>query len=502
MAQRDEFFRQLDHLCLSVAYEDIRLKTRYSDCMPHQVCLKSKFSRNVPLNVPIVSAPMDTVTEWQLAIEMAKRGGLGAIHKNLESSTQAEHVARVKHYMHGLIPRPITMHKDQTLAEILETRDRKHYPFHSFLIVDDAGRLVGVLTGNDFDLCRDKNVPAHQVMTTSLVTAKPGTSLQDAERLMRGARRKLLPIVDDHGRIHGLYTHTDVARIIYTDSSNVNNVDVNGQLRVGAAVGTGSETMDRVEKLVSEHVDVVVIDTAHGDSRPVYETLRSIKGAYPTLDVVVGNVSEPESALRLAQAGVDGIKVGQGPGSICTTRIIAGIGCPQASAVHNCTLAVRGMNVPVCADGGIRFSGDIPVALGLGADSVMLGGLLAGTEESPGQKQIFQGRTWKVYRGMGSLGAMVDSAASRERYNQASGKKSQLVPEGVEGRVPFRGPLADTFHQLEEGLRRGMGYVGAKDIATLQEEAQFRRLTSGGVSESHPHDVEITSESPNYTRQQ
>lgn len=498
--KKDQFFGRLEDLCLSVAYEDLRLRTDYTEYLPHEVNLDSKFSRNIALKVPIVSAPMDTVTESKLAIEMARLGGLGIIHRNLSPETQAQHVARVKHYMHGLIQDPITMHKNQTIAEILEIRQRKEYPFRSFLIVDDDSRLVGVVTGHDLDIYDDVSLPAHKVMTTSLTTAKPGTTLEEAYRIIQTSRHKLVPIVDEQLHIAGLYTRTDVYRNICNDSSNLNNVDANGQLRVGAAVGIGQDAMVRVEKLVSEHVDVVVIDTAHGDSKDVYETLRSIKTAYPELDVVVGNVSEPESAIRLADAGADGIKVGQGPGSICTTRIVVGIGCPQATAVYNCTSVLRGRGIPVCADGGVRFSGDIPVAIGLGADCVMLGSLLAGTEESPGETVVFHGRTWKTYRGMGSLGAMKDNAASRERYLQSEGSKSQMVPEGVEGRVPFRGSLKDVFHQLQEGLRRGMSATGANTILVFQENAMFRRFSSGAVSESHPHDIEITQEAPNYSK--
>lgn len=495
--KKDIFFRRMERIGLAVTYDDVRLKTGFSERMPDDVGLDSFFSRRVPLRVPVVSAAMDTVTEDELAIELAKCGGLGVIHRNLSPKEQAAQVTRVKYHLNGIVIKPICVHERQSIASILKTREEKRYPFHSFLVVDSAGKLVGVLTGNDFDLCSDTSLLASTVMTRQVIDAPEGTTPEEAHTLMQQHRVKLVPIVNGQHEVVALYTLSDVKRI---QSLTTNNVDERGQLRVGAAIGVGKDALERAELLCAARVDVLVIDTAHADSAPVYDTLKRLKVEFPQTDVVVGNISQPESARRLLDAGADGIKVGQGGGSICTTRVVAGIGCPQVTAIYKCAVVADEFGVPVCADGGLRYSGDIPVAIGAGAHSVMLGGMLAGTKEAPGEEIVYEGRKWKKYRGMGSLGAMRESQAARERYQQGSTGKSQLVPEGIEGLVPWQGELKQLLHQYVGGLRSGMGYVGAADIAELRAKADFDRGTSAAQAESHPHDVVITQEAPNYER--
>lgn len=497
---KDNFFQRLEELALALTYDDVRLRTGYSEVMPADVSLETKFSRQVSLRVPLVSAAMDTVTEHELAIEIAKLGGLGIIHRNNTPKAQATEVARVKYHLNGLVLRPVTVQEDETIASILRRREEKRYSFHSFPVVNCEGKLVGILTGNDFDFCTDTSLPASAVMSRDdLLTAPEGTSLDDAFALMHRHRRKLLPIVDKEGRATALYTWSDAMRI-KSRSAASHNVDSKGQLRVGAAVGTGTDTLERADALCQAGVDVFVIDTAHGDSKPVIDTICALKHHWRTIDVVAGNISEAHSVERLIAAGVDGIKVGQGPGSICTTRKIAGIGTPQVSAIYHCSRAAEPHGVPVCADGGLRYSGDITVALGAGADSVMLGSLLAGTKEAPGDIVFLDGRQWKSYRGMGSLGALVEGAGSRERYRQSQADRDKLVPEGIEGMVPYKGNVAAVVHQYLGGLRSGMGYVGAASIEELQAKADFIRISPAGEAESHPHDVYITKEAPNYRR--
>ena len=498
-SRQDAFFNILSASGLAVAYSDIRLKSGYSEKVPSEVTVAGQFSRRVPLKIPIVSAAMDTVTEHGMAIAMAQLGGLGVIHRNFTPEQQASEVAKVRRHMNGLIEQPVWVLDTDTVADILERRDREGLSFHSFPVVNNKGRLVGIVVHNDFDLCNDLSAPVSSIMGTNLVNAVHDTSLSLAAEIMRKTKRQVLPLTDETGALAGMYIYSDVKRIA---SANLDgcNLDEDGHLRVAAAIGTGADTAQRVELLAAEGVDAVVIDTAHADSKSVYAVLKDIKSNYPDLDVVVGNVSEADSAKRLLDAGADGIKIGQGPGSICTTRIIAGIGCPQATAVYECAKAVRGSGVPVCADGGITSSGDITIALSLGAQCVMLGKLLAGTDESPGETSIYQGSKVKFYRGMGSLGAMKASQGSRERYGQGASKKDKLVPEGIEGVVPYGGSLRDVMHQQVGGLRSGMGYVGAATVEELQEKADYYRITSAGLGESHPHDITITAEAPNYGR--
>ncbi|MBI3255694.1 MAG: IMP dehydrogenase [Candidatus Andersenbacteria bacterium] len=496
----ETFFAWFNDHGWGLAYGDARLRPGsggMSRVKAELVDLETKFSRHVSLKVPIIGAAMDTVTEYPMGIALAEMGGLGIIHRNLSPKDQAFHVSRVKRHLHGLILDPICFQQDCAIREILNIRREKQYPFQSFLIVDADGKLVGVLTGNDFELCNDVDQQAREVMSVAPVCAPPGTTIDGAYALMREHHCKLLPIKEDDGRVAGLYTLSDVKRIT-SGRSKLNNLDEHGQLRVGAAVGTDEDTLERVKLLVEAHVDVIVIDKAHIDTDEAYHTLQVIKSNYGRVDVVVGNVSEPESAQRILEGGADGIKIGQGPGSICTTRIIAGVGCPQLTAVYNCSLLAQQWGVPACADGGIVYSGDIPIAIGAGASSVMLGNLLAGTDEAPGTIVHWRNRDWKEYRGMGSLEAMQERPASRERYGQAHSSPEDLVPEGVSGRVPYRGPLKKVMTQLIGGLRQGMWYVGVSNIELLRERANFRYTPGAAKEESHPHDVSITHEPPNY----
>lgn len=482
---------------VALTFDDVRLRTGYSEVMPDDVNLESRFSRNIGLKVPIVSAAMDTVTEYGLAIELAKLGGIGVIHRGLSIDDQAFHVARVKHHLNGLIEKPICVREDEKVSSILSKRDSKGYSFHSFPVLNGEGRLVGILTRNDFEFCDNDSSYAKEIMSTELLTASVQTTLDEAYDLMREGKKKVLPLVDDDEKVEGMFVFSDVRRI-KTRSAESYNLNSKGQLLVAAAIGVGEESFERVARLVEKNVDVVVIDTAHGDSKSVLDTLKEIKRNYGGLDVVVGNISVADSAKRLVEAGADGIKVGQGPGSICTTRIIAGIGRPQVSAIYDCVKEIEGDGIPICADGGLRNSGDIPIAIAAGAHSVMIGSMLAGTEEAPGETMFIQGRQWKSYRGMGSVGAMMENRSSRERYLQSDGGKNQIIPEGVEGLVPYKGRLKKVIFQYIGGLRRGMGYVGAASIEELREKGEFDKVTAAGFSESHPHDIQITEDSPNY----
>jgi len=482
----------------ALTFDNVGLITGYSEVMPDQVLVDSRFSRKVGLKIPIASAAMDTVTEYRLAIELAKLGGIGVIHRSLSPEEQASQVARVKHHLNGLIERPVCVFEDETISSILLKREEKGYSFHSFPVLSRAGKLVGLVTGNDFEFCDNLSLTAKEIMSIELLSAPEGITISGAYDLMRKEKKKILPLVNQTGEIAGMYVFSDVKRI-KTGSAENYNLDLKGQLRVAAAVGTGQEALERVARLFEKNVDVIVIDTAHGDSKLVLETLQQIKKDY-SLDVVVGNISVGESAKRLVAAGADGIKVGQGPGSICTTRPIAGIGRPQLSAVYDCARAIEDSDVPICADGGLRYSGDIPKAIAAGAHSVMMGNMLAGTEEAPGIIISVDGRQWKSYRGMGSLSALESSRSSRERYLQAQTEKNHLVPEGVEGLTPYKGKLSEIIVQYEGGLRKGMGYVGAASIEELREKGDFDRITSAGYSESHPHGIVMTKDAPNYKR--
>lgn len=497
--KKDKFFEKIESLGLALSYGDVRLKTAYSEVAPGDVNLQSRFSRNVPLNAPLISSPMDMVTEHKMAIALALNGGLGIIHRALKIKDQAKEVSRVKFYLNGLIEKPICVRADETVKSILNLAADKGYAFRSFPVLDGRGKLAGLISGSDLEFCRDRQVKASRIMTKfkNLITAPAGTGLKQAFSLMQKTKKKILPLIDQQNKLAGLYVYSDVKRIV-SGGSPAYNLDDRGNLRVGAAVGAGAEALLRAELLVERGADVLVIDTAHGDSRAVFETLKELKKKYPEIDVVAGNVSEAESAERLAKAGADGIKVGQGPGSICTTRVVAGIGCPQVTAVYNCARALRGSGVPVSADGGIEYSGDATVALAAGAASVMLGKMLAGTDEAPGQVFVRNGLPVKHYRGMGSLGAMRESRAARERYVQNETGKDKLVPEGVEAVVPYKGEVAKIIFQILGGVKSGLGYAGAADIAELQAKADFYYISSAGLSESHPHGVTMEKEAPNY----
>ncbi len=494
-AGREAFFKRISEQGIGLTYDDVRLTTGYSDILPDNVDVTSKFSRNVGLKIPIVSAAMDTVTEAEMAIEIAKLGGIGVIHKNFTPQEQANQVAKVKFHLNGLIEKPICFDQNMTIEEILKRRTERGFNFHSFPILDGNHALAGILTKSDFDFCEDHSLKAKQIMTRNVIAGRPGIGLREAYGIMQDSKKKVLPLVDKQKKIVGLYTYSDVKRILFGDSKAF-NVDGSGRLRVAAAVGVLDDAFARTEILAREKIDIVIVDTAHGDSRGVIETVRQLKKKFD-VDVIAGNVSEADSAERLIKAGADGIKVGQGPGSICTTRIIAGIGKPQVSAIYECAKVAEKYKVPVCADGGLKYSGDIPIAIGAGAHSVMIGNMLAGTKESPGEFRFHQGMQYKVYRGMGSLGAMEEHKGSRDRYNQG---KNDLVPEGMEGMVPYKGTVKEVLYQYVGGLKRGMGYVGAGTIEELRAKARFVRITEAGKAESHPHDIVITREAPNYTK--
>lgn len=497
--KQDKFFEKIEALGLALSYGDVRLKTSHSETAPNEVNLKSRFSRNVPLNAPLISSPMDMITEHKMAIALALSGGIGIIHRALTPKDQAKEISRVKFYLNGLIEKPICLDGQQTVKSVLKMMTEKGYAFHSFPVLDARGKLAGLISGSDIEFCADTRLKIAQIMTRlkNLTTAAGDISLKQAFAVMQKNKKKILPLVDKQNKLTGMYVYSDVKRVM-TGGSPSYNLDEHGNLRVGAAVGVGREALERAEQLSERGVDVLVIDTAHGDSRAVFLTLKELKQKYSKIDIVVGNVSEAESAKRLALAGADGVKVGQGPGSICTTRVVAGIGCPQVTAVYNCARALRGSGVAVCADGGIEYSGDVTVALAAGADSVMLGKMFAGTTETPGEVFIRNGVPVKQYRGMGSLAAMEKSVAARERYAQTESGKDKLVPEGVEAVVPFKGEVEKIIFQTLGGVKSGLGYIGAANINELHEKADFYYISAAGLSESHPHGITMEKEAPNY----
>ncbi|MGM9799090.1 MAG: IMP dehydrogenase [Muribaculaceae bacterium] len=476
-----------------LTYDDVLLIPAYSEVLPYQVSLKTKFSRNITLNVPIVSAAMDTVTEQQLAIAIAREGGIGVIHKNMSIQEQARQVHAVKRAENGMIYDPVTIKRGSTVSDALKMMEEYH--IGGIPVVDDDRHLVGIVTNRDLRFERDMNRAIDDVMTKeNLITTNQSTDLEQAAQILQQHKIEKLPVIDNDGKLVGLVTYKDITKA--KDKPNACK-DSRGRLRVAAGIGVTSDSMQRVDALVDAGVDAIVIDTAHGHSKGVVGVLRAVKEKYPEIDVVVGNIATGEAAKYLVENGADGVKVGIGPGSICTTRIIAGVGVPQLSAVYDVAKALEGTGVPLIADGGIRYSGDIVKALAAGAYSVMLGGMLAGVEESPGDTIIFNGRKYKAYRGMGSLEAM--EKGSKDRYFQAGETdKKKLVPEGIAARVPYKGTLYEVVYQMLGGLRAGMGYCGAPDILALHN-AKFTRITNAGVAESHPHDVAITSEAPNYS---
>ena len=480
-----------------LTYDDVLLVPHYSEVLPREVSTQSYFSRNIPLNVPIVSAAMDTVTESAMAIAIAREGGIGVLHKNMTIEEQALQVRKVKRAESGMIIDPVTLSLTSTVGDAKLCM--KEHSIGGIPIVDDAGILKGIVTNRDLRFERDKNRPITQVMTgENLITAPEGISMKDAEKILESHKIEKLPVVNKDYKLVGLITFRDIANL---QSKSVSNKDSIGRLRVAAALGVTLDAVERAEALVHAGADAVVIDTAHGHTRGVVAVLKKVKERFPQLDVVVGNIATAEAAIYLAEAGADAVKVGIGPGSICTTRVVAGVGYPQLSAVMQVAAALKENNlqIPVIADGGIRYTGDIVKAIAAGADCVMLGSLLAGIKESPGETIIFEGRKFKSYRGMGSVEAM--QHGSKDRYFQdVEDDIKKLVPEGIVGRVPYKGELQESMHQFIGGLRAGMGYCGAKDIATLKEIGRFVRITASGIAESHPHNVTITKEAPNYSR--
>lgn len=486
-----QFMDSFPHMGLT--FDDVSLVTRYADFLPHEASIATRLTRSVTMNIPFVSAAMDTVTEERMAIAMAMNGGIGVIHKNLSPDQQARRVRAVKHYLNGLITHPVTFRAAQTLDDVRGLRASKGYNFSGFPILDDQERLVGILTSRDIKFARDPHARIQDVMTTDLVTAPPGTTLQQAYRIMLEHKVGKLPIVRD-ARLAGLYSFSDVRSLIENEQPLFNR-DAQYRLRAAAAVGPGDEA--RVEQLAGEHVDVIVVDTAHGHSRGVIDMTRWVKTRYPHVDVVAGNIATAEAALALRDAGADAVKVGIGPGSICTTRVVAGVGVPQLSAIYACAQALQG-DIPVVADGGIRHSGDVAKAMVAGADSVMMGSVLAGTEESPGEKMIYQGRQYVVYRGMGSLDAMKTRSGSRERYGQVSDAEEDIIPQGIEGMVPYAGTVTKVLKLYCGGLRSSLGYCGCRTLDELREQGRFVRVSPAGVKEGHAHDITITKDAPNY----
>ncbi len=478
-----------------LTYDDVLLVPAYSEVLPREVNIQSKFTKNITINVPIVSAAMDTVTESRMAIAMAREGGIGVLHKNMTIEQQALKVRKVKRAESGMIMDPVTLPLESVVRDAKASM--KEHSIGGIPIVDDKNKLIGIVTNRDLRFEKNDDRPIADVMTSeNLVTVGEGTSLQQAEVILQENKIEKLPVINDKDELVGLITFRDITKLT---QKPIANKDQYGRLRVAAAIGVTADAVDRAGALVNAGVDAIIIDTAHGHTKGVVGILKNVKKSFPELEVVVGNIATAEAAKYLVEAGADAVKVGIGPGSICTTRVVAGVGFPQFSAVLEVSAALKGTGVPVIADGGIRYTGDIPKALAAGADTVMLGSLLAGTKESPGETIIYEGRKFKSYRGMGSVEAM--KQGSKDRYFQdVEDDIKKLVPEGIVGRVPYKGELVESMHQFIGGLRAGMGYCGAKDIATLKENGRFVKITSSGIHESHPHNVTITKESPNYSR--
>ncbi|NMH67698.1 IMP dehydrogenase [Bacillus sp. RO3] len=476
-----------------LTFDDVLLLPAKSEVLPKDVNISVELTESIRLNVPVISAGMDTVTEAEMAIAMARQGGLGIIHKNMSIEQQAEQVDKVKRSESGVISDPFFLTPDHQVFSAEHLMGKYRISGVPIVNNEKEQKLVGILTNRDLRFIQDYSIQISDVMTKdNLVTAPVGTTLEEAEKILQQYKIEKLPLIDQEGTLKGLITIKDIEKVIEFPNSAK---DDQGRLLAGAAVGISKDTLTRVEQLVKAHVDVIVIDTAHGHSAGVLSIVREIRDAYPSLNIVAGNVATAEATRELIEAGADIVKVGIGPGSICTTRVVAGVGVPQITAVYDCATEARKHGKSIIADGGIKYSGDIVKALAAGGHAVMLGSLLAGTSESPGETEIFQGRRFKVYRGMGSVSSM--EKGSKDRYFQEEAKK--FVPEGIEGRIPYKGPLADTLYQLIGGLRSGMGYCGTKDLFELREQAQFIKMTGAGLRESHPHDVQITKEAPNYS---
>lgn len=477
-----------------LTFDDVLLLPAYSEVLPREVDLSSMFSRNIRINTPIVSAAMDTVTEAELAIAIAREGGIGVIHKNMSIEKQASQVKRVKRAENVMIFDPITINLNATVAEAINLMTE--YKIGGIPVIDENGILKGIVTNRDLRFENNHSRKITEVMTSNLITTNHQTDLEAAARILRKHKIEKLPMVDENGKLIGLITYKDITK---TKDRPNSCKDEKGRLRVAAGVGIAADTLQRVESLIVANADAIVIDTAHAHTKSVLKILKDIKKNFPGTEVVVGNIGTGEAAKKLVQEGADAVKVGIGPGSICTTRVIAGVGIPQLSAIYNVASAIEGSGIPVIADGGIRYSGDIIKAIAAGADSIMTGSLFAGVEESPGETIIYNGRKFKAYRGMGSLEAM--QQGSKDRYFQdIEDDIKKLVPEGIAARVPYKGTLSEVIFQMTGGLRAGMGYVGARNINILKKESKFVRITNSGIIESHPHDVSITKESPNYSR--
>ena len=476
-----------------LTYDDVLLVPAYSEVIPREVQINSFFSRNIPINIPIVSAAMDTVTEAKLAISMAQEGGIGVLHKNMSIEQQAAEVLKVKRSENGMIINPITIQKDAIVMDVLALM--KEYSIGGIPVVDYNHKLIGIVTNRDLRFERDLYRPIVEVMTKEVITAPEHTDFESAADILQQHRIEKLPVINSKGELIGLITYRDIIKLKERPNACKDKM---GRLRVAAGIGITPNMYERIDAVIAAGVDAIVIDTAHGHSKNVIDVVRNVRKKYNNVDIVVGNIATAEAAIELIKAGADALKVGIGPGSICTTRIIAGIGVPQLSAIYDVAKAVEGKNIPIIADGGIRYSGDIVKALAAGASSIMAGSLLAGVEESPGDTIIYEGRKYKSYRGMGSLEAM--QQGSKDRYFQdMEDDINKLVPEGIVGRVPYKGTVSEVIHQLTGGLKAGMGYTGSKDINTLQK-AKFIKITAAGYTESHPHDITITREAPNYSR--
>lgn len=479
----------------ALTYDDVLLRPGYSETLPSETILESKFSRNIKLNIPMASAAMDTVTESATAITMAQEGGIGVIHKNMPPEFQAAEVLKVKKFESGIVTDPITVHPNDSLEKVVELT--KRHKITGVPVVKEDGTVVGIITGRDMQFETNLSQKVKEVMTDEdhLVVAHHEIGLDDARLILHKHRIEKLPLVDENKKLKGLVTIKDIFRTIDHPNSNKDNF---GRLRVAAAVGVSEKEYHRAEALINSHVDALVVDTAHGHSKGVIEMIKWVKSKYKDVDLIAGNVATGKACQALIDAGVDGIKVGIGPGSICTTRVVAGIGVPQMSAVLECAEVCNKAGIPFIADGGIKYSGDIVKALAAGASSVMIGSLFAGCDETPGEMVLYKGRSYKVYRGMGSMGAM--TLGSKDRYGQASvDDVGKLVPEGIEGQVPYRGTLSSNIYQMLGGLRAGMGYVGAQNLTELREKAEFIMITAASLKESHPHDVMVTKEAPNYS---
>jgi IMP dehydrogenase len=477
----------------ALTYDDVLLVPAKSAVLPRDVSVRTKLTRNIELNIPLISAAMDTVTESEMAIAIAREGGIGILHKNMPIARQVEEVERVKRSESGMILEPVTVRPNQKVRDVLLLMNK--YKISGIPVVDESNKLIGIITNRDLRFQPDEDQAVSVIMTKeNIITAPLGTKLEHAEHILQKHKIEKLPVVDGNGILHGLITFKDIQKKKrYPNACK----DEHGRLRVGAAVGVTAETLHRVKGLVSAMVDLIVVDTAHGHSRGVLDMVKKVRKTFPRLELVAGNVGTAEATRDIIRAGADAVKVGIGPGSICTTRVVAGVGVPQITAIIECSAMAARYHVPIIADGGIKQTGDIAKAIAAGADAVMIGGLFAGVDESPGEKVLYEGRSYKMYRGMGSIEAM--KQGSKDRYFQdAEDDLQKLVPEGIEGRVPYKGPLGDTVYQMIGGLRSAMGYCGARTIADLKKGAQFVRMTDAGLRESHPHDIAITKEAPNY----